>query len=182
MNAESETGKAAGLRTAMPGWLEFVCAAALAFAYLYGYYRQTGWFLVAILLMFLTVSALLYVLIRSVVKAVLRRAPGGQAVKPLLYFGGLLLVGASPSLLPTADAMDQRQLIAALNAHRAEHGRYPEALEALPIARTPDSPFRTMADVRYQCDPAGASFTLSYRSKTVDWHYDSRTDRWRGAD
>lgn len=59
MSTGNEAGKEAGLRAAAPWWLELFCSAALAFAYLYGYYRQTGWFLVAILLLFLTLSTLL---------------------------------------------------------------------------------------------------------------------------
>ena len=111
----------------------------------------------------------------------------GACVRPLVVYGVVFvfssgIYGANADMV--RDSADD--IIAALDRHRATHGRYPERLSDLVPAQLPEVPSAApllVVDRWFRYRRFAPGFELSYVSGfLVDRVYDSRTGAWSVRD
>lgn len=140
------------------------------------------------LVIFLGGIAVLYHLVRTLLA--LRPSSHtrfGACVRPLAVYGVVFafssgIYGANADMV--RDSADD--IIAALDRHRATHGRYPERLSDLVPAQLPEVPSAApllVVDRWFRYRRFAPGFELSYVSGfLVDRVYDSRTGAWSVRD
>ena len=111
----------------------------------------------------------------------------GACVRPLVVYGAVFafssgIYGANADMV--RDSADE--IIAALDRHRAMHGRYPERLRDLVPGELPEIPSAApllITDRRFRYRHIDQGFELSYVSGfLVDRMYDSQAGTWSVRD
>lgn len=141
-----------------------------------------------LLVAFLALLALALNLLGVLLALALRRWPSLRlrAARAGIWLGTLILAGAIYALQHEATRTRGEQIVAALEAHRAQRGAYPETLAALVpafLAQIPPASGRALGQSAFRYRRQEIGFTLGYAGPALLYReYDSRTRAWTTRD
>jgi len=109
-----------------------------------------------------------------------------HAARSALWIAAMIALAAIYGLHQSATRLRGNEVVAACEAYRSQHGRYPKSLEALVpgfLVAVPPASDRVLHKDRFRYRSSDAGFTLGYAGVAINYQeYDSGTRRWQLRD